>query len=53
MQNKDLIGKDFELVLIGLTVNGEAVADKLIIPKAKIKDITDDNLVITILNNKQ
>jgi hypothetical protein len=52
MQNKDLIGKDFELVLIGLTVNGEAVTDEIIIPEAKIEDISDNNLVITILNDK-
>lgn len=45
-------GKDFEIILGRITINGEAIADELIIPKAKIKDISDDNLVITILDKK-
>ena len=52
MQNKDLIGKDFEIILSGVTINGKALADETIIPEAKIKDISDNNLDITILNNK-
>lgn len=52
MQNKDLIRKYFEIILSRVTINGEAIADELIIPKAKIKDIYNNNLDITILNDK-